>query len=393
MSMNAPETIKILVNLNMRYSAAREMIGGILRYAAVHKELEVQFTGGTPDDDPVDFYREWKPDCLVTDATYHRYSRKELDIVSGRAAVFANVMPPAAFAKPHAVITSDDRALADAAVGLFRKKCLTHFAFIGTPSPIPWNESRKRQFLSAVAKVPGQTGHIFATRMPHDSTWTEQRKLIADWLLTLPKPCGVWVSCDQRAKHVIDSCRHVGIAIPEQVQVLGTDNEAYLCEQLRPSLSSLSPDFEQGGFAAAEYLISTLRSHRRKSTVTPLTFALKGVVERLSTADVNGFARRISAARELIRKLAARPETDIPYIAMALGVSQRLLERNFQTVIGQTVQSALRNERLQLVKDMLRRTKTPIESIAPLCGFTSSCYLKTLFRKTFGMTMSEFRRK
>ena len=393
MEKTSSETIKILVNLNMRYSAAREMIGGILRYAAVHKELEVQFTGGTPDDDPFDFYREWKPDCLVTDATYHLYSKNELDIVSGRAAVFANVIPPTGFAKPHAVIATDDMSLANAAVEIFRKKGLTHFAFIGTPTPLPWNESRKRQFLSAVAKVPGQTGHLFRTRMPHGSTWTEQRKLIADWLLTLPKPCGIWVAYDQRAKHVIDSCQHVGISIPEQIQVLGTDNEAYLCEQLRPSLSSLSPDFEQGGFAAAEYLVSTLRSRHRKPTTTHLTFALKGTVERLSTADVNGFARRISAAQELIRRFAARPETDIPYIAAALGVSQRLLERNFQTVTKQTVHSALRNERLQLVKNMLRTTTTPIDLISSYCGFRSSCYLKTLFRKTFGMTMSEFRRK
>ena len=88
-----------------------------------------------------------------------------------------------------------------------------------------------------------------------------------------------------------------------------------------------------------------------------------------------------------------RPEIGVPDIARALGVSQRLLEKNYQAVAGRTIVADLRDERLKLVQEMLRRTKTPIESIAPLCGFTSSCYLKTLFRKTFGMTMSEFRRK
>ena len=378
---------KFLVNLDMRYSAAREMIGGILRFASAHSELEVQFAGGTPSDDPLDFYREWHPDALITDNTYRLYSARDLAAISGKVTIFANTTPPAWFCKPHAVIATDDTELARTAVDLFQKRRLHHFAFVGTPQKRNWSDSRRDAFRKALTDISVSTFDAEG-----DIPWREQRLRLANWLAALPKPCGVWVAYDQRAKHVMDACDFAGLSIPDQIQVLGTDNESYICEQLRPTLSSIALDFESGGFRSAQYAYDILRSRKPSLRQRHLTFSINGIVERLSTTDVNGFARRVTAARDLIRKYAPRPEIGVPDIARALGVSQRLLEKNYQTVAGRTIVSDLRSERLKLVQDMLHRTKTPIESIAPLCGFTSSCYLKTLFRKTFGMTMSEFRR-
>ena len=388
MSKRTPSKLKFLVNLDMRYSAAREMIGGILRFASAHSELEVQFAGGTPSDDPLDFYREWHPDALITDSTYRQYSTRDLAAISGKVTIFANTMPPARFHKPHAVIATDDTEIARTAADLFQKRRLPHFAFVGTPQKRNWSDSRRDAFRTALGDVS-----VATFEAEGDIPWREQRLQLANWLSALPKPCGVWVAYDQRAKHVMDACDFAGLSIPDQIQVLGTDNESYICEQLRPSLSSIALDFEGGGFRSAQYAYGILRTRRVPARQRNLAFSVNGIVERLSTADVNGFARRATAARDLIRKYAPRPEIGVPDIAHALGVSQRLLEKNYQAVAGHTIVADLRAERLQLVKDMLRRTKTPIESIAPLCGFTSSCYLKTLFRKTYGMTMSEFRRK
>ena len=388
MSKVLTNKLKLLVNLDMRYAAAREMIGGILRFASAHSELEVQFAGGTPSDDPLDFYREWRPDALITDSTYRQYSARDLAAISGKVTIFANTTPPARFRKPHATIATDDAELARTAADLFQKRRLHNFAFVGTPQKRNWSDSRRDTFRKELGDASVAT---FSST--DDVPWREQRLQLANWLAALPKPCGVWVAYDQRAKHVIDACDFAGLSIPDQIQVLGTDNESYICEQLRPSLSSIALDFEGGGFRSAQYAYDILRARKIPKRQEHLTFSVNGIVERLSTADVNGFARRTTAALDLIRKYAPRPEIGVPDIARALGVSQRLLEKNYQTVTGRTIVADLRAERLKLVQDMLHRTKTPIESIAPLCGFTSSCYLKTLFRKIFGMTMSEFRRK
>jgi len=381
---------KILVNLDLRYAAAREMISGILRAANARADVEVQFTGSTPSDDPLDFYRAWEPDALVTDATYRRFDRTDFAALAGRAAVFANTSPPTGFARPHAIITSDDERFARAVTDLFSKKKLAHLAYVGAPGNRPWSLSRAR-CLRKAARAQGLTVAVYQD--PADVSWSEQRRMIAEWLTALPKPCGVWVAYDQRAKHVVDACSTAGLAIPDQVQILGTDNEAYLCEQLRPSLSSLVPDFEGGGFAAAEFLFRALeRRVRKQAKPTVLHFGLTGIFERESTTDVNGFARRVAATREVIHKFAALPEIGVPNIATELGVSQRLLEKNYRAVTGSTVAADLRAERLDRVKALLRKTQTPIESIAPLCGFRSSLYLKNLFKRETGQTMSAFRR-
>ena len=223
---------------------------------------------------------------------------------------------------------------------------------------------------------------------PDATSWRAQGKSLAQWLLSLPKPCGVWAAFDQRAKHVLDACRLAGLNVPSQIQVLGVDNETYICEQTVPSLSTLMPDFENGGFLAAEFLDSAL--HGGADRRTTLHFAFKGVVERLSTADVNGTARRISAAREFIRQHATSG-IDVPHVASALGISVRLLQRDFRAVTGKTVLQGIQEEKLLRVKEMLRKTTTPIDNIGRFCGFKSPAHLKTLFKARFGMTMSAFR--
>ena len=390
MAKPTPNRLKILVNLDLRYTAACEMISGVFRAANARDDVEVQFTGSTPSDDPLDYYRAWNPDALITDATYARFDPNDFIALAGRATVFVNTRPPAGFKRPHAVIRSDDKLMAQAVVGLFRKKKLDHLAYIGAPGQREWSLSRA-QALQAVACQQGLDVAVY--QEPDFVSWREQRRLMADWLTSLPKPCGVWVAYDHRAKHVIDACQAADLTIPDQIQILGTDNESYLCEQTRPSLSSLVPDFEGGGFATAEFLFRALVQRKaRRSSPQMIYFGLVGIFERDSTADVNGFARRVALTRQIIRKVASMPGIGVPHIASELGVSQRLLEKNYRAVTGRTVAADLRNERIARVKDLLRKTNTPIDTIAPLCGFRSPLYLKNLFKRTTGKTMSEFRR-
>ena len=151
------------------------------------------------------------------------------------------------------------------------------------------------------------------------------------------------------------------------------------------------PDFESGGFAAAQYIDSRIGKTASDAKVRrPLIFTLKGVVERLSTADVNGTAWHVELARDFIRKHAVNG-IDVPSIAATIGVSTRLLQRNYRTVTGRTVLEDLQNAKLERVKSLLRETSTPIDAIGPMCDFRSIAHLKTLFKKKFGMTMSQYR--
>jgi len=381
--------IKFLVHLDMRYSAAREMTGGILRFASLHQPLEVQFASDTPSNESFDFYREWHPDAIITDDTYHALGDKRFSAICGRAAVFVNTTPPKQFRWPKALLTTDEEALARGAADLFLRKGLANFAFVETPCPRSWSSNRREHFHKFLA-AKGKELYVFP---PTGSIpWREQRTALSTWLKALPKPCGVWVAYDQRAKHVLDACIHARIPVPEQIQLLGTDNESYICEQLTPSLSSLAPDFDSGGFRSAEFLYALLQGNLKvPSETVHLKFGLSSILERLSTEDINGTARRVTAAQSLIRRFATKG-FGVMDIASSLGVSQRLLQKNYRMVTGRTVCSDIILERLMHPKRLLRKTTIPIGSIGSQCGFANDGNLKVMFKRTFGCTMSAYRR-
>ena len=380
--------LKMLAYLDMRHAVSRDVIAGIFRFAAISHRWEVQIAGAHPSNAPLEKFAKWKADACIVDGSCESMSRAELLSIAGKASVFVNTAPPKDWRRQYATIRTDDRALAEAAAQHLKKKGLTSFGFVGSPQGEHWSVGRMR-FFRAALKDMGFSLNVFKD-IP-SSDWVAHQQALIRWLEKLPKPCGVWAAFDHRAKHVIDACRSAGLIVPDQIQVLGTDNEAYICEQTIPSLSSVMPDFESGGFAAAQYIDSCFgRKAGDTKARPPLLFNLKGVIERLSTADVNGTARHVELARDFIRRHATSG-IDVPAIAAAIGVSTRLLQRNYRTVTGRTVLEDLQNAKLERAKSLLRETSTPIDAIGPMCDFRSIAHLKTLFKKKFGMTMSQYR--
>ena len=138
--------------------------------------------------------------------------------------------------------------------------------------------------------------------------------------------------------------------------------------------------------------ISSVLPHKSATCSCPSTMARTSRRGASSATDVRCFSSRVAETREIIRKRATMPDVGVPDIAEELRVSQRLLEATYRSVTGRTVAADLRAERLSRVENMLRKTQTPIDEIAHLCGFRSSCSLKSLFKREYGVTMSSFRR-
>lgn len=355
-----------------------------MRFAAAHGDVEVQFSGAHPSSAPFERFQTWKPDALIADESVHALSPRAFAALSGQAVVFVNTPPRKNCRKPHASLTTDDRALAKAAAGLFAFKRIPHAAFVGSPGRERWSETRQRHFRAEMRKG-ARAPDVFSE--PRTATWLGQEKALAEWLNGLPKPCGVWAAYDQRAKHVLDACRLAGLSVPEQVQVLGVDNEPLICEQTSPPLSSIAPDFAAGGYAAAQYLKGVLEGRRDNAEIL---FPVRGIVERLSTADVNGRARHVAAASEFIRKNATHG-IGVGDVAAASGISVRLLQKDYPAITGKTVVEAIIDARIDRAKELLRRTATPLSDVAGLSGFPSATYLMTSFKRRVGLTMTAYR--
>lgn len=384
----AKRTYRVVVDLDVRHQAAREVIAGILRFAAKHPEWDLQMRGNHPSNDGFTLDPNWKPDGLIIDDAWRTHEgARLLAIPSLRGVIFTSTLPPTSFRIPHESVATDDRALAVAAAKLFWQHGLTNFAFIGTRGNERWCEARKR-FFRAALKDAGFGLSVYKSPRSARKDWSQERKAMTEWIRSLPKPCGIWAAYDQRAMHVLDVCRKNGISVPEQVQVLGVDDESYICEQTTPTLSSLAPDFESGGHAAAEALHAILTG--RKPQERKLKIGIRGIMDRLSTTDLSGSGNRVSRALDLIRRKANEGIT-VAAVIKAVGGSERLLEKNFSEVVGHSICREIQNVRLEKVKELLQKTSLPIDAIAERCSFRNGNYLKNLFAKRFGQTMSAFR--
>ncbi len=361
-----------------------------MRFAAIHTEWEVQFKGGHPSGASLEIFPDWKPDALITNAQCMDYSRDEFQALAGSAVVYVNTGPRDDSRIPYATMATDDRLISKIASDFFLRKRLAACAYIGSPAREQWSEARLKFFAEAM-KASGRPVYVFDDQ--ENASWNRHEKTLVSWLGKLPKPCGVFAAYDQRARQVLDACRLAGIAVPEQVQVLGVDNETYICEHTLPSLSSIAPDFNAAGYEAFAFIDRIVR--RRPGTADEetrtLTIGVNGIVERNSTSDDNASLRRIADARDFIHSHATA-KISVTDVAAAVAISRRLLERDFRKVTGHTILDEIQSQRLGHAAWFLKKTKTKIDTIAELCGFSSPSYLKLLFKRKFGMPMGEFRR-
>ena len=378
--------LNILVAENVSMKAAREIIAGALRYAATKHDWNVFVHGGHPLD--LDMKRTFsRPDGIITGYGYgDPFDPVPIRIHRDIPTVFTCVIKHPCMKAPFASIHADDRAIGRTAAECLAKNKLRHFAFIGARDDTEWQKLRLESFRERLAGA-GISVSVFTPSGEESESWEDERRDVLAWIESLPKPCGIFAVYDARARFVLDVCREAGIKVPAQVQVLGVDDETYFCEYALPTLSSISPDFEGGGFLAAQTLDALLGG---KPIPRTNLFGIKEVVERLSTSDTSGAANRVARARDMIRS-ELKSALSVAAIARKIGCSARLLEKDFKSVLGRSVIREICEIRMSKALDLLKRTAKSEEAIATECGYGSPGTLRNAFRTRFKTTMREWR--
>jgi len=211
---------------------------------------------------------------------------------------------------------------------------------------------------------------------------------LASWLDALAKPTALFVACDDQALTIVESCRMADLRIPQDVSILGVDDDEIIDEACDPTLSSVRPDHERQGFIAASRLRDLLSGGQNVPTHTEIP--ILNISARNSTRNESPAGILVQGALSYIAK-NVRFGLDPAAVAQHFKVSRRLLDLRFREIAGTSVNAAIRDQQLANVRDMLKRTQDPIGRISELCGFANPNYLKTLFKRRFGMTMREWR--
>jgi len=284
-------------------------------------------------------------------------------------------------------IRNDTRTIARTAVGLFAHNGkYASFAYVHDLARSDWSRNRAAAFRSALKGTAALRVH--APAAPNAS---EDATALAQFLKRLPKPAAVLAAHDSRATDVIQAATSAGLAVPDDIAVLGIDNDQYVCDNAIVPISSIEPDHFAEGKAAAEALDAMMNGAMLK-TVRQLVFGVRQVIVRSSTRNRPPVQSIIARAKDYIRAHALEGITP-PDVAAALGISRQLLYLRFRQSESTTAEQLIRRRKLDETCRLLRETKVPIDAIPQACGFKNRNSLKNIFRKAFGMSMRDFRNK
>jgi LacI family transcriptional regulator len=213
---------------------------------------------------------------------------------------------------------------------------------------------------------------------------------VRDWLLALPKPAAVFSSNDVPARHLAEMCRALGLLVPEEVALLGVDNDELECLLCHPPLSSVVNPAEQIGYEAAR-LLDRLMSGRQPPR-RPIHVPPTHVVTRQSTDIVAVADPDVSQAAAFIRDHAAE-NIGVADVVLALSMARRRLERRFRGCLGRTILDEIQRVRVERAKHLLAETDLPIPVVANRSGFSTPQRLAAVFRRATGQSPTAYRRQ
>lgn len=248
---------------------------------------------------------------------------------------------------------------------------------------------RCASFTDAI-EATGGTCFVFESPRSREKpiNWERQQKALGDWVRSLPKPIGIMACTDQLGFWLLDACYRVGLAVPEEVAVIGAENDDTLCGMANPPLSSVQFDGEQIGYRAAA-LLAKLMNHE-SPLPEPVRIPPLGIVRRRSSDIVAIDSPDVADSLRFIRENACRGIT-VEDVLDAVAISRSSMERQMKKLLGRSPKAEIRRVQFDQVKLLLQETDLTLPEIAYRTGFKHPQYLSESFKREFDLTPSEYR--
>ncbi|HET6251568.1 MAG TPA: DNA-binding transcriptional regulator [Tepidisphaeraceae bacterium] len=381
------KNVALLVETSNAY--ARDLLHGVVAFMREHRHWSTFLPEQTRGDAPPAWLARWKGDGIIARIENPRIAASV--VASGLPVVdvsAANLVPTIPW------VETDDTLIARAAAAHLLERGFRNFAFCGNEQ-FNWSQWRCTEFQRTVAER-GFACHTLNTPVqpvaprPLEEEWVAYMQRLASWIGALPKPVGIMACFDRMGQHILEACAASGMAVPDEVAVVGVDNDELLCELADPPLSSVAPDGHRTGFEAARLLDQMMAGQRvepRGYRIEPL-----GVVIRTSSDVLAVDDPAVSDAARYIRKHACEGIT-VDDVVAALAVSRRMLESRFKTLIGRTLHDEIDRVQLERASELLRDTDLPLQQVAVRAGYRHAEYFCVVFKKKTGQRPSEYRQR
>jgi LacI family transcriptional regulator len=377
-----PAGLRVLLAIHTYAAYQREMIQGVLRFARVQTprwEFELR-----KDLKPIaSVVEQMRSDSII--AHVGLADRRGAEAV--RAKKVPTVMMDDRSMEDVPTVSADNPAIGAMAFAHLRGKGFTRFAFVGW-TKLDHFRDRREAFIAAVREARLELFHspevdCFRQELEHHPAFHL-------WMKRLVKPIGIFAGNADIARPVARLCRDQQVLVPEEVAVLGVDNEMLDCELQWPPLSTIDHAMERVGYEAAALLDRLIKGE--PAPREPILVPPVGVIERQSTDTLAVEDPDVRAAMRFIRQRATSGAT-VKDLLNEMGVARRKIEITFRNNLGRTIHEELTRVRLERARALLRTTEMTLPQVATSSGFQYASGLGSLFSRVVGMTPMAYRRQ
>mgnify|MGYP003633735700 CR=1 FL=1 len=381
-SSNSVRRVALLVETTRSYT--RDLLAGVSRYQQEHGRwstfLELRaFESSLPP-----WLDSWDGDGIITRT--HSVEMAEAIAATGVPAVEVRSTN---YEQGFPFVGMDNALIGQMVAEHFVNRGYRRFAAYTLDSESFFRE-RISNFVTPIEAAGGSCNLLPAHGEASPADWEKHQSELIEWLNTLEKPVGIFATNDQLAVRLIDACQRAGIAVPEEVAVVGCENEETLCEFTSPTLTSVRFDGESVGYHAAETLTQLMDGATQERP--PILIPPRGIEVRESSDEFVIEDPVILRAVRLIRERAFLGIT-VAQICDHLSVSRSTLERRMKASLNRGTKEELLRVRFREVNRLLRNTTLTIETISEQTGFSHAHYLQTCYRERYSTTPGNYRKE
>jgi len=373
----------------LRSKAWRDKIAGIHRFA-LKARWQVQMVPADASASEIRYMLDaWKPIGCIVDRS-RTNARNPTRVFRDLPVVFMDQNSKTA-TRRHSFVNHDSAASARLGIEELLQTGVETFSYVPYGRDTSWNRVRART-ASSLVRAAGRCFIPWGTSPFVDAlTSQEQDAQLARRLGEIPKPCGLLCANDQIAQRVARVAQRLGLDLPQDLVLVGIDNDELICEGSDPTISSVLPDFQTGGYLAAQVLDELIRKPGARP-VTKLYGPIQ-LVRRQSTLRRRCGDALVNRAMEKIVREVLDPSFHTSGLAAALHCSRSLLEMRFRRELGKSIREVVQDLRMERAFALLRTPGQDIASIPSLCGYASESFFKRLFKKRTGLTMRAWRKR
>jgi LacI family transcriptional regulator len=376
--------VAVLVDTSRSYG--RDIVRGIRRYVAEHGPWSLYLEPRDLRSRFPDWLKDWPGDGIlsrtVDAAMLRQLKATKLPVIELRTTVLPHSFP---------FVGMDNRIVGTRVAEHLRNRGFQRFAcYLDTAEAFFVERS---EYFAQTLRAQGFECSLFKSGGAGTKRlrWDEHQRALSEWLTSLEKPVGVFAVNDQLGFWLLDAARRAGIAVPEEVAVVGAENDNMLCDTASPPLSSVRLRGQAVGYEAARMLDEWMAKQRVPKPGEKHLLAPGDIVVRQSSDIVAVEDPRIAEALRFIRQHATE-QIDVTRVARETALSRSVLERRMKALIGRSPGEEINRIRFAAVEKLLTQTDLTLDAIAARCGFTHPQYMAGAFRKRAGMTPGEFRR-